>query len=193
MVIVTLFSQFSFAASSQYGVGFGLHYFSGKTGESLAPKTGTVMKFAAGEGRGEAFRWWTSLSLLLSNDSAEITSSGLSTDLDYQLKGGEFQVGMKMVPLASFIKIPVQPYFGINAVVQSNSFTFEENDSYSSSFSVSDSQMFYGYNIVVGTDIIMTKKWGWFIEIEQSTVTGTLGQSAFSTSGNRILLGFFFL
>jgi hypothetical protein len=189
--ITILYSSISFGASAQYGLGFGLHYFSGQEGESLAPDTGTVIKFAAGEGRGEIFRWWTSLSLLIASSDAIFTASSNASAIDYSLKGGEFQLGMKIVPLASQIKIPVQPYMSVNAVVQSNSFTFDETATVASTFPFSDSQMFYGYNITVGSDLIMSKKWGFFIEVEQSVVSGTLGGSSFATGGNRILIGIF--
>ena len=191
LAITFLFSFVFFAASAQYGLGFGLHYFSGQEGESLAPDTGTVIKFAAGEGRGEVFRWWTSLSLLVASSDAIFTASSNASAIDYSLKGGEFQLGMKIVPLASQIKIPVQPYMSINAVVQSNSFTFEETATVASTFPYSDSQMYYGYNITVGSDLIMSKKWGFFIEVEQSVVSGSLGGSSFASGGNRILIGIF--
>lgn len=181
-----------FAASSQYSIGAGLHYFSGKDGEALSPDTGTVLKFAAGEGRGEVFRYWTSLSLLLGNDKATFTASSSASELDYQLKGGEFQLGMKIVPLANNIKIPIQPYIGVNIVIQNNQFAFDESATVAATFPFSDSQMFYGYSITVGTDILMSKRWGWFLEVEQGVVSGTLGGSTFATGGNRILFGITF-
>lgn len=177
------------AGSSQYGVGAGLHYFSGKDGEALSPNTGTVLKFVAGEGRGSVVRWWTSLSVLIASGSADFTSSSSSSDLDYSLKGGEFQIGTKLVPLAGNIKLPIQPYLGVNLVIQTNQFAFDESATVAATFPYSDSQMFYGYNITVGTDILMSKKWGWFLEVEQSVVSGTLGGSTFATGGNRILVG----
>ena len=52
--------------------------------------------------------------------------------------------------------------------------------------------MFFGYTLFVGTDIAFSKDWGMKLHIEKATLSGSLAESTFGVSGNRIMLSMYF-
>lgn len=179
------------AADIQFKVGAGQQYFSGKSLQSLSPNKGTILTFAAGSGSRSILRWVSNMTLLSSSGTADFSDSGTSQTLSYALIGGEFNYGVQVAPMASFSKLPIQPYFGVTGALQMDTFTFTDNGSLSSTFPKTSSGQFFGYNIQVGVGINMTKRGGLYIEVEQSTIAGQIAEATFNLNGNRIIIGWF--
>jgi len=182
----------AFAEDIQFEVGGGLMYFAGKPYQSLAPKTGYMVRFGAGAGRQYIFKWVSSFSMFTSSGNTTFNDNGTYTALDYQLVGGEFNLGLKIAPLASLEHLPMQPYVGASGAATSASFKFPENAPVSTTFPKTDSSNYYGYNIFVGVDIEMTKSWGVNFLVEQSKLSGTLANNQFNLDSNRVLFQLFF-
>lgn len=185
-------AQRTWAEEYQHEVGVGLHYYSGAADESLAPNTGTLLRFTAGNVPSGWFKWLTSLSILTGGSTATFDDAGSSRTLDYTLIGGEFNVGFSIVPMASFQKLPVQPYFGSTVSLQVNSLRFGDTSGASATFPKTDAGMFMGYALLVGVDLQLGKSFGIGFLVEQSVINGQVAEATFAMGGNRVLLNMFF-
>jgi hypothetical protein len=191
LLVVTATMQKASARESQFDVLVGYHYFSGLAQQSIAPNTGYVLRFAAGTRKG-ILRWTSNLSLLYATATNEFDDGGTTRDLAYTLMGGEFNIGFKVAPLGNFTKLPIQPYFGATGAVQIDSFVFGEDATTSATFPKTDATQFFGYNVNVGVDLSMSKRWGFVVAVEQSKVSGTLAATPFVLDGNRVFIGLYF-
>ncbi len=180
------------AEEFQHEVGLGLHYYSGLTDKSLAPNFSTVLRFAAGNVPRSFYKWVTNLTILSGANTSTFDDAGTSISLDYTLLGGEFNFGFAIVPMASYSKLPVQPYFGVTGSLQVASLKFGDTSSASATFPKTDAGMFMGYALFVGVDIQMSKSFGMGFNVEQSAINGQVAAATFGMGGNRIFLNFFF-
>lgn len=180
------------ASRSMYDVSAGLEYFSGKTEESLAPETGTLVRLGAQTGE-NIFRWATSLVITTGSGQADFDDAGTTVeDLDFKILGGEFNLGFAIYPLGSNSKLALQPYLMVTGASHLASISFDRDAAVSDEFPRSDSAMMFGYNLGVGADYAVSKEWGIKIHIERGQISGTLAESTFGLGGQRVLLGLFF-
>lgn len=195
LFLILFFAFFASAAkaenNTQYNLMLGYHYFSGKDLKSLAPNTSYLMRFGAGSGTKSMFGWISSMALQFGTATANFNDSGTTRALSYQLIGGEFNLGFRIMPFASQYKLPVQPHFGVTGALQVDSFNFG-TQTVSATFPKTEAQQFYGYNLFVGTDVSLGKNWGVVLQVEQSVISGTVATAVFELSGNRVFLGLFF-
>jgi hypothetical protein len=132
-----------------------------------------------------------SLSIISASNTASFDDNGTSTDLPYKLTGGEFNFGFLLVPLGNFQKNSVQPFFGVTGSLQINAISFTDPGTLSATFPKADAPMFTGYALLVGTDILITKRWGMSFVVEQSKITGQVASATFAMSGNRVMVNIF--
>lgn len=192
LLILLVSASSGLAADIQYEIGGGYAYFAGQQYKSLAPKTGYLVRFGAGAGRKNIFKWVSNLTLVSSSGTTDFNDAGTYRNLQYNLVAGEFNLGFKLAFLAPMERLPVQPYLGASGSAMSASFAFPENATVSDTFPKTEAQNYYGYNIFVGVDIEFNKKMGVNLQVEQSKISGTLAQSAFALDSNRILISLFF-
>ncbi len=179
------------ASKFNYDIGGGLEYYSGLEEKSLAPGSGTVLRFGAQKGENE-FRWVTSLNVTSSSGEATFDDSGTSIDLDYTLLGGEFNFGFALYPLGGDNKLDLQPYLMATGSTHLASISFDKDAAVSDTFPKSDAGMMFGYALAVGVDYAVDKEWGIKLHIERSQISGALAGSSFSLSGQRVILGLYF-
>jgi hypothetical protein len=192
-IAFVLSAQSASAGDVQYEVGGGYAYFAGEQYKSLAPKTGYMLRFGAGEGRKSVLKWVSNLTLLTSSGTSDFTDNGSNVNLSYQLIGGEFNLGLKIAPLSGLDRLPIQPYVGATGSAMAASFKFADNAPVSTQFPRTEAQNFYGYTIFVGADIELSKDiWGVNFQVEQSKITGTVAKQPFFLDSNRIFMSLFF-
>ncbi|MCM2282969.1 MAG: hypothetical protein NDI61_14100, partial [Bdellovibrionaceae bacterium] len=127
------------AERSMYDVSAGLEYFAGKTQESLAPETGTLLRLGAQTGE-NMFRWATSLVITTGSGEADFDDQGTTVaDLSYTVLGGEFNLGFALYPLGSNSKLVLQPYLMATGASHLASISFEKDAPVSDEFPRSDS------------------------------------------------------
>lgn len=180
------------AESYQHEIGAGMHYYSGLAEKSLAPNLGTLLRFSASNVPKSWYKWVTNLTVLSGGASSDFDDAGSTVTLDYTLLGGEFNFGFAIVPMASFEKLPVQPYFGATGSLQVSSLKFTDTSSASATFPKTDAGMFAGYALFVGVDVLMSKTFGMGLTVEQSAINGQVATVPFGMGGNRIFINFFF-
>lgn len=193
LVLLSIFAPIgAYADKSQYDIGAGMEYFSGKTQESLAPETGIVLRLGAQTGE-SIFRWATSLVITSGSGEADFDDQGTTVgDLEYKVLGGEFNIGFALYPLGRQSKLVLQPFLMATGASHLASLSFDKDAAVSDEFPRSDSAMMFGYNLCVGADYAVNKDWGIKIQIERSQISGTLAESTFALGGQRVMIGLFF-
>ncbi len=190
-LMILLFSTPCWASKFNYDIGVGMEYFSGLEEKSLAPGSGTVLRFGAQKGE-EIFRYATSFYITSSSGEANFDDSGTTVELTYTLLGGEFNFGFAIYPLGSDSKLELQPYLMATGSTHLASISFDKDAAVSDTFPKSDAAMMFGYALAVGVDYAVAKEWGIKLHVERSAITGALAGSSFSLSGQRVILGLYF-